>query len=117
MYGKTFLAKCGRCMGKCRYSFKYSELRNWMGSVVIFIAWPLYPWGNSPFYLLSRRLGESQAGLDNLEKGISPVCSGNQTMIFRSFGPLLGQIYFNMAVMAESDRCFIHSVKKDSVFV
>jgi hypothetical protein len=44
-------------------------------------------------------------GLDSLEKRISPVSTGNQTTISRSFRPLPVQICFNLTFMAEGEYC------------
>jgi len=48
--------------------------------------------------------------LDSLEKRVSPVSTGNQTTVYRSFRPLPVQIYFNLTVMAESEHCFRQDV-------
>jgi len=43
-----------------------------MGALVIFTAWPLCPWGNSPLYPLSRKLGGSHKRSGHFgEKNIS----------------------------------------------
>jgi hypothetical protein len=52
------------------------------------------------------------SGLDILEKRISPVSTGNQTTISRSFRPLPVQIYFNLTVMAEGEHGFRQDVEE-----
>jgi len=81
-----------------------------MGAVVIFTVWPLCPWGNSPLYPLSRRLGGSRRRSRQFGEKISPVSTGSQTTISRSSRPLPVQIYFNLTVMAERELCFRQDV-------
>ena len=110
MYGKILLAKSGRCVRKCRYSFKH------FGPGTRWAQWS----SSQPGRFVPRAIAHcthwiggwvgQAGGLDSLEKRMSPVSTGNQTTISRSFGPLPVQIYFNLTVMADGEHCFRQDV-------